>query len=123
MTQGERIKELRKGLGLTLEKFGDKLGVGKSAVSKIERDENNLTASNIKAICREFGVRDEWLRTGEGEPFCAQTRNQKVQAFANRVMAEEDDSFKKRLVDALSELNESEWALLEQIALRSVKRD
>ena len=36
MTQGERVREIRKALGLTLEKFGDKLGVGKTAISKIE---------------------------------------------------------------------------------------
>ncbi|MBR1391045.1 MAG: helix-turn-helix transcriptional regulator [Lachnospiraceae bacterium] len=120
----ERLKYLRKELlHLTLKDFGDRIGVSHSAISNIENGARGVTGQMLTSICREFGVREEWLRTGEGEPFGAQTRNQKVQAFANRVMAEEDDSFKKRLVDALSELDESEWALLEQIALRSVKRD
>ena len=39
MTQGERVKEIRKNLGLTLEKFGNRLGVGKTAISKIEKGE------------------------------------------------------------------------------------
>lgn len=69
MTQNERIKEVRKSLGLTLEKFGNKLGVQKSAISKIEKGENSLTDANIKAICREFGVDYIWLTTGEGEMF------------------------------------------------------
>ena len=39
MAQGERIKELRKALNLTLEKFGERLGVGKTAISKLEKGE------------------------------------------------------------------------------------
>lgn len=69
MTQGERIKELRKSLGLTLEKFGEQLGVTKQTVSRIENGVNNLTEQMIKSICREFNVNEEWLRDGEGEMF------------------------------------------------------
>lgn len=69
MTQGERIREVRKALNLTLEKFGGKLGVGKTAISKLEKDENNLTEQMTKAICREFHVDYIWLTTGEGEMF------------------------------------------------------
>lgn len=39
----ERIKKLRKTLGLTLEKFGERLGVGKTAINKLEKGENNVT--------------------------------------------------------------------------------
>ena len=67
MKEGERVKELRKCLGLTLEKFGERLGVQKSAISKIERGDSGLTEANIKLICREFGINEEWLRTGSGE--------------------------------------------------------
>lgn len=66
MTQGERIKEARKYLGLTLEKFGEKLGVGKTAISKLEKGENKLTEQMAKSICREFSINEEWLRTGSG---------------------------------------------------------
>ena len=58
---------MRKCLGLTLEKFGERLGVQKSAISKIERGDSGLTEANIKLICREFGRNEEWLRTGSGE--------------------------------------------------------
>ena len=44
MNQGERIKEIRKALNLTLDKFGGKLGVGKTAISKIEKGENKRIA-------------------------------------------------------------------------------
>ena len=69
MAQGERIKELRKALNLTLEKFGERLGVGKTAISKLEKGERNLTDQMCKSICREFNVNEAWLRDGEGEMF------------------------------------------------------
>ena len=65
----ERVKELRKHLGLSGEKFGEKLGVKRSAVSDIERGRNGLSEQNIKSICREFNVNENWLRHGEGEMF------------------------------------------------------
>ena len=48
MTQGERIREVRKALGLTLEKFGDKLGVKKNTLSALERGVNGLTDQMAK---------------------------------------------------------------------------
>ena len=65
----ERIKELRKTLGLTLEKFGERLGVSKVAISLIENGKNALTDQMFKSICREFNVNENWLRTGNGEMF------------------------------------------------------
>lgn len=69
MTQGERVKELRKALCLTLEKFGERLGVTKVAISNIEKGNRNLTEQMTKAICREFSVDYIWLTTGEGKMF------------------------------------------------------
>jgi len=65
----ERIKELRKTLGLTLEKFGERLGIKKNTVSQIENGINSITDQMFLAICREYNVNPDWLRTGEGEMF------------------------------------------------------
>lgn len=65
----ERIKQLRKTLGLSGEKFGEPLGVKRSAISDIERGRNNLSEQMLKSICREFNVSEEWLRNGTGEMF------------------------------------------------------
>lgn len=70
MTPGDRIKILRASyLGLTLEQFGNALGVGKTAISKLEKNERNLTKQMAKAICREYSVNYTWLTTGEGDMF------------------------------------------------------
>lgn len=69
MTQSERVKEIRKTLGLTMEKFGEKLGVGKTAISNIESGNRNLTEQMSKAICREYNVNYDYLMYGEGGMF------------------------------------------------------
>jgi len=69
MTQGERVREIRKSLKLTLEKFGEKLGVGKTAISKIEKGENTLTDQMARSICREYNVNYDYLMYEEGEMF------------------------------------------------------
>ena len=69
MTQGERVKSLRKTLNLTLEKFGEKLGVGKTAISLIENGKNSLTDIVAKSISNEFNVNYFWLRDGEGDMY------------------------------------------------------
>ena len=69
MTQGERVKEIRKSLDLTLERFGEKLGVTKVAISNIEKGNRSLTDQMAKSICREYNVSYDFLIDGEGEMF------------------------------------------------------
>lgn len=78
-----RIKELRTALHLTLEGFGDRIGVTRAAVSKWENGDRGIADSMVVSICREFGVSEQWLRTGEGEMF-EQTR----ETVLNRLAAE-----------------------------------
>jgi len=64
---GSRIREIRKFvLKLTQEEFASRLGVAGSYISRIEKGKNVPSELLIKAICREFGVYEEWLRTGRG---------------------------------------------------------
>lgn len=65
----ERVKELRQVLGLSGEKFGDAIGVKRSAISDIETGRNNLSEQMIKSICLAYNVNEDWLRTGEGSMF------------------------------------------------------
>lgn len=112
MTQNERVKELRKVLGLTLERFGEKLGIQKSAVSKIERGENNLTEQMTKSICREFGVDYIWLTTGDGEMFVESDND--IMESIDRIMMGEND-FHKNLFKTFARLDDDELVALEKI--------
>ena len=67
MTISDRIKELRISQGLTMEKFGARIGVKRASISLIESGKNNPSDQTILLICREFSINEEWLRTGQGE--------------------------------------------------------
>lgn len=112
MTQGERIKELRKSLDLTLEKFGERLGVTKVAISNIEKGNRNLTEQMTKSICREYNVEYLWLTTGEGEMFC--NSDMDVMARIDYIMTGED-SFAKETFKRFSRLDDTDWLDLERI--------
>lgn len=65
----ERLKKLRTALGLSGEKFGEKIGLSRMAISNLENNKYNITEQTIISICREYNVNEKWLRTGEGEMF------------------------------------------------------
>lgn len=70
MSIGIRIKELRKDiLKLNQTEFGAPLGLSQSAIGGYESEIRNVSDQSILAICREYGVREEWLRDGTGEVF------------------------------------------------------
>ena len=122
-TLNERVKLLRKTLDLTMEKFGEKIGVKKSAISLIESGKNSLTEQMIKSICREFDVDEEWLRNGTGSMFIERTRDEEIANFIGTIQSVDDDSFMKKFISMLAKLDESEWKLLEKMALRLTKEN
>lgn len=122
---GERIEILRKDLSMSRRVFGEKLGVSESVIVNIEYDRlkrPDQKESLYKLICKEFNVNEEWLRTGNGEMFVPLTRNQLITDFVSNLIME-DDTFKKRLVEALAKLDENEWLVLEKLAESLIKKD
>lgn len=105
MNQGERIKKLRETLGLTLESFGEKVGVTRGAISNLEKGNRNLTEQMTKSICREFGVDYIWLTTGEGEMF--PDADIELMAAIDRIMADETD-IRRNFFKFLSSLSKEE---------------
>ena len=113
-----RIKELRKHFNLTQQEFADRLGIKRNTVATYEIGRSIPIDAVITLICREFGVNESWLRTGEGEMATVSTRDEEIAAFFGRVLAEESDSFKKRLIAAFARIPESHWDVLADIAER-----
>ena len=95
MTENERVKEVRKTLNLTLEKFGERIGVTRGSMSNIENGNRSLTEQMTKSICREFGVDYMWLTTGEGEMFVESDDN--FFERIDRIMAGENESRKNMI--------------------------
>lgn len=118
MTQGERIREVRNTLGLTLEKFGDRLGVTKVAISNIEKGNRNLTEQMTKAICREFNVDYMWLTTGDGEMFI--DNDDDFIERIDRIMAGEDEA-RKNLFKFMLELSDEDIAALDRLMKKAIE--
>ena len=89
------MKEVRKTLNLTLEKFGERIGVTRGSMSNIENGNRNLTEQMTKSICREFGVDYMWLTTGEGEMF-VETDDDFFERI-DRIMAGENETRKNMI--------------------------
>lgn len=112
----ERLKELRKTLGLTQQKFADKIGVKRNSLANYETGRNTPIEAIIFSICREFNVNEEWLRNGTGDMFLPLDRNTDITKLTNQLLNEEKDSFKNRFVSMLANLTVDEWAFLERKA-------
>lgn len=108
----ERIRELRKRLNLTMESFGERIGVTKSTISNIENGNRNATEHMIKSICREFNVDYIWLTTGDGEMF--HDSDGDIIETIDRIMIGENE-FHKNLFKTFARLDDDELLALEKI--------
>lgn len=98
MTENERIREIRKSLDMTLEKFGEKVGVTRASMSNVENGNRGVTEQMRKSICREFNIDYIWLTTGEGEMFA--NSDDDYNERIDRIMAGENE-VRKNMIKAL----------------------
>lgn len=110
----DRLKALRKELGLTQEKFAARLSMKRNSIANYEIGRNEPIDAVIALICREFNVSESWLRTGDGDMFLPVSRSADIARLTKRLLDEDSSSFKNRLISMLSNLSEEEWELLER---------
>ncbi len=114
----ERLKYLRKEiLNLTQEEFSQKLLITRGNLASIEVGRISLTDRNIQVICTTYNVNENWLRTGEGEPFNELSEQEELAAWMGTIMKPENDNCtKQRIIRILSQLEDDEWEAIEMIA-------
>lgn len=119
----ERFVKLRKACGKNQSEFAKILGLSRSGVTAIETGQRKVTDKHIIMLSNwtERPINTDWLITGEGEMFLSKSRNQTITDFAGDLIKEEDESFKKRLIEALAQLDEDDWEVLERIAIKITK--
>lgn len=113
---GERIKELRKALGLTQQKFADGMGVKQNTIAQYESGRNAPIDAVITLICRTYEVDETWLRTGEGEMFKPKSRNEELFEFATKVAEGDPGSIQAQLLAVMARLTDEQWEVLAQVA-------
>lgn len=112
----ERLTQIRKYFHLSMEQFGEKLGVTKATVSRMESGVTGITTQTINTICREFDVDENWFRTGEGEMFREMDLEAEIAKLTHEILTEDSESFKTMIIKALAELPPEGWKALETTA-------
>ncbi|WPB35135.1 helix-turn-helix transcriptional regulator [[Clostridium] scindens] len=113
----ERIRDLRKNiLHMTQEEFAESIKISRSNLGNIETKKVAVTERVISDICEKHNINKEWLINGTGDVFIEIDKENQLMAWAGSVLGSSDESFKKRFVKMLSELDESDWETLEKIA-------
>lgn len=108
----ERIKQLRKHLGLNQSDFASRLGVSQSAVAAWELGTRNPMDAVIQSICREFNVSERWLREGEGEMFLPQDDADELMALAGRFLGSNPTETQMRFARAVFTMTPQELELI-----------
>ena len=112
----ERIKKILEELGLKKVEFAERLHISRPYASELCSGAKAPSDRTISDICREFGVREAWLREGEGEMFVQDTQSEQLAAFLADLTKDDSDTFKKRFVEMLAGLSPADWELLERMA-------
>lgn len=112
----ERLKEIRKRNpnGKTQETFANYLEISKENISSYESGRRNPSDAFIKLVCEKCNVNEYWLRTGNGEMFMPETKDEQISKMLADVMKSEDGNFKKKLISALAQLDKDGWDKLEE---------
>ena len=113
---GDRIRTERKALNKSQKEFAQALGLSENFIWMIEKGDRVPSDRTITDICREFGVSEMWLRTGEGKPYPECDRLEELSYMAGRFLSSEPTEFQQRFAMMMYSLTDEEWKLLEQKA-------
>lgn len=105
-----RIKEIRRKAELTQTQFGERIGLQQNSIARIEAGTRVPSEAVIKAICREFHIRQEWLMHGEG-PMTVPTASKTLDEVARRYS--ESRTF-RAILDVYAELDDASRAMFER---------
>lgn len=110
----DRISTIIKQKGISKTDFAKSIKVSQGFVSQMCSGVAKPSDRTIELICREYGVDETWLRTGEGSPYRETTRIESIMKFATAT-AKGSEDFKKSVLYMLSMLDEQDWKNLSDI--------
>ena len=115
----DRLKKLRKELDLTQQAFADKIGMKQNTIAQYEMGRTTPSDAIIFSICREFGVNEKWLRSGEGEMFEELTNQQKILKYTALLLKDKDSAVAdaiQTLIVTYEQLDDTSKAVFEKIS-------
>lgn len=105
----DRIRSLRELLGLSQSSFGAKVGVKQNTVSSWEAGKITPNDSAVLNICQTFGIREEWLRTGDGPMEIPRPKDEALLKFFTSVLKDQPESIRKRFISSLAAFTPEDW--------------
>lgn len=114
----DRIKQVRKDARLTQVDFGKRLGVAGNTVTNYENGMREPSNAVITAICREFGVNENWLRYGKGEMYSEMSKAEKASKLVGSVLGNTEDDFILNTFIALGQATPAEWEVIKNFVNR-----
>ncbi len=104
-----RIKQLRHSLDLTQQEFADRIGIKRNTIANYESGRNEPIDAVFSLICREFGVSESWLRTGEGEMFIQEDPDEEFMRAAKTIASSnsKEDQMIRRAILHLLEMDKT----------------
>ena len=109
----DRIIKVRSESKESQEKFAAKLGLSRNFINKVENKKKNVSDRTISDICREYNINEEWLRTGSGDMTVPISKDKEISRMLATVLKSDENDFKRRLISALSRLDDEGWEQLE----------
>lgn len=109
----QRLKLLRKQLNLNQSDFALRIGVSQSAVAAWESGIRNPIDAIVQSICREFGVSEAWLRTGEEPMYVPRSQDEQIAAYVAQTL-NGGSEFKKAVLTLLLSRSDEELAAIER---------
>ena len=110
----ERINIVVEDSKLSKTKFAEKINISQPYLSQLCTGVKNPSDRTITDICREFNVNEVWLRTGDGEPYQEESRQEQIMKFAIQTIKGSDE-FRKQFVAMLAKLDVEDWVALAKI--------
>lgn len=110
-----RILQVRKAAELTQKKFAERIGLTGNFVWMLESGERTPSDRTISDICREFGVNENWLRTGDGDMYVKVPEDAQL-SDAMEQIKKSDDDFIKGFIKKYWGLTDEEKAVIRKMS-------
>nr|DAZ52093.1 MAG TPA: helix-turn-helix domain protein [Caudoviricetes sp.] len=112
----DRLKKARRAANLTQEKLAEKVKLKQNTIATYEMGRLTPSDQTISVICNELNIREDWLRSGDGEMYVTKPKDVVINEFMDDVLEDQPESFRRRLIAAMARWTEKDWEDLARLA-------
>lgn len=121
----ERLKTLRKSLGMTQIEFAEIINSSNGHVSDMEKGRKNITESTMDLLELKKNVNIDWLRTGKGEMFNELPKEDEVAAYVSDLLEDDEGNplydIIKEIMHTYSELTPKSQEVIRDFSAQLLK--